>query len=57
VLPLMRFEHLEWRPADQKVFVADVSAAVRDLGWRPEVGVEEGLASMLEWTREMADAG
>jgi CDP-paratose 2-epimerase len=53
----MRFEHLEWRPADQKVFVADVSAAVRDLGWRPEVGVEEGLASMLEWTREMADAG
>ncbi len=42
----------EWRPADQKVFYCDVSKAARLLGWRPEVGLDEGLRDLYEWTRD-----
>ena len=38
-----------WRPSDQKVFVADTRKARRLLGWRPRIGVEQGLAKMIEW--------
>jgi CDP-paratose 2-epimerase len=42
----------EWRPADQKVFYCDVSKAQRLLDWKPEVGLEEGLTDLYEWTRD-----
>ncbi len=51
----MRFERLPWRQGDQKVFVADIRLAGKELGWEPRVGLDEGLAGMLEWTREIAD--
>lgn len=38
-----------WRPGDQRVFVADVRKAERELGWRPQVGVEEGIRKLFEW--------
>lgn len=53
----MRFTRLAWRAGDQKVFVADVSKAVRDFGWRPKVDCECGIATMVEWCRELASAG
>lgn len=42
----------EWRPGDQRVFVADVRKAERELGWRPRVGPEEGVGRLLGWVRE-----
>jgi CDP-paratose 2-epimerase len=42
----------DWRPGDQKVFVADVRKAGRELGWKPQVGVEEGIRKLFEWVRE-----
>ena len=42
----------DWRPGDQKVFVADVRKAARELGWTPRVGVEEGVRKLFEWVRE-----
>jgi CDP-paratose 2-epimerase len=42
----------EWRPADQKVFYCDVSAARSAFGWEPKVTLEEGLAELLDWTRQ-----
>ncbi|HWE38896.1 MAG TPA: NAD-dependent epimerase/dehydratase family protein, partial [Isosphaeraceae bacterium] len=41
--------HAEWRPGDQRVFVADVRKAGRLLGWRPKVSTAEGVAKLLEW--------
>lgn len=41
-----------WRPADQKVFYCDIAKAERLLGWKPTVGLDEGLTELFEWTRE-----
>jgi CDP-paratose 2-epimerase len=48
----LRVETGPWRPGDQKVFVADIRKAQRMLGWRPQVGVEEGIALLDRWVRE-----
>jgi CDP-paratose 2-epimerase len=41
-----------WRPGDQKVFVADTGKARRELGWSPQVGVEEGVDRLAQWVKE-----
>ena len=53
----MRFRCLEWRPGDQKVFIADYRKAQRDFGWHPVVGKEDGIRRMLEWSRHVIDQG
>ena len=45
----------DWRPGDQKVFVADIGKASRDFGWKPEVGVEAGIKKLFEWVRSNRD--
>ena len=45
----------DWRPGDQHVFYADIRKAGRELGWRPEIGVEEGIGKLVEWVRENLD--
>jgi len=40
------------RAGDQPVFVADIRKAVADLGWKPEIGVEEGIEKMHKWLVE-----
>ncbi len=45
----------DWRPGDQKVFVADIRKAGKDLGWKPKVGVNEGVSRLFEWVRENKD--
>src|SRR4051812_29420081 len=42
----------DWRPGDQRVFVADVRKAERLLGWRPTVSTAEGVARLIGWVRE-----
>lgn len=39
------------RPADQKIFVSDITRARTELGWSPKVPLEQGLSSLLEWLR------
>jgi CDP-paratose 2-epimerase len=48
-LPVIRGD---WRPGDQRVFIADIRKAERELGWRPKVNVEEGVTRLIEWVRE-----
>jgi CDP-paratose 2-epimerase len=42
----------DWRPGDQKVFVADIRKAGHELGWKPKVGVEEGVSRLFKWVKE-----
>ena len=45
----------DWRPGDQKVFVADIRKAGCEFGWKPKVGVEDGVGRLFEWVRENKD--
>jgi CDP-paratose 2-epimerase len=40
-----------WRPGDQPVFVCDVAKAQTLLGWRPAIGVRQGVDELIAWTR------
>jgi UDP-glucose 4-epimerase len=44
--------HDEARAGDARRSVLDVSRAERELGWRPEVGLEDGLHSTWEAVRK-----
>ncbi len=35
--------------------LADISAARRDLGWQPTIGLEDGLRQLVEWWRPLRD--
>ncbi|MBA3943695.1 MAG: GDP-mannose 4,6-dehydratase [Herpetosiphonaceae bacterium] len=41
----------DWRPGDQPVYVSDIAKAERELGWRPQVGVEEGISRLVQWVQ------
>jgi len=45
----------DWRPGDQRVFIADIQKANRDFGWKPEIGVEEGIHKLIDWVRANQD--
>lgn len=42
----------DWRPGDQRVFVADIRKAERVLGWTPKVSTHEGVEQLLRWVRD-----
>lgn len=42
----------ERRPGDQKVYISDIRAVARDLGWRPTVSFPEGMKRMVEWIKQ-----
>jgi CDP-paratose 2-epimerase len=39
----------DWRPGDQRVYVSDIRRAEHELGWRPRVGVDEGVQRLYDW--------
>ncbi len=42
----------DWRPGDQRVFVADIRKAERMLGWTPRMSTDEGVNELIAWVRE-----
>ena len=40
-----------WRRADQKVYISNTNKAKRELGWKPEVNMEEGIRRLYEWMK------
>jgi CDP-paratose 2-epimerase len=42
----------DWRPGDQPVFISDNSKLERELGWRPTVGVADGIERLWNWVRD-----
>lgn len=49
-LPEVNFA--DWRPSDQRYYVSDTRELERATGWRPEVGVAEGLRRLYDWMLE-----
>lgn len=41
----------DWRVADQRYYVSDTTRFTHATGWRPQVGVEEGLEKLYRWLR------
>lgn len=39
----------DWRPGDQKVFVADIRKAEQTLGWKPKFDVDSGVKQLFDW--------
>jgi CDP-paratose 2-epimerase len=39
----------DWRPGDQRVFIADISKALSGLGWRPTIAPAEGIRQLYQW--------
>jgi CDP-paratose 2-epimerase len=50
-LPPLRFE--EWRPGDQRYYVSDTRKFQAATGWRPRVGVQEGVLRLRDWLLEL----
>jgi CDP-paratose 2-epimerase len=45
--PNVRFD--EWRPGDQRYFVSDTTRFRQATGWKPRVGMQEGLRRLHNW--------
>ena len=43
--------HGEWRPGDQRVFMADIRKAADKLGWQPQVAPVDGIADLYRWVQ------
>jgi CDP-paratose 2-epimerase len=41
-----------WRPGDQRVYVSDIRKAERELGWKPVVPPQEGVARLWSWVQD-----
>ena len=39
----------DWRPGDQKVFVADCTRVQTELGWSPKIAPKEGVKRLWSW--------
>lgn len=51
----MQVSFADWRPGDQRVFIADVRKAAAELAWAPETKVERGVHKLYEWVSNHPD--
>ena len=42
----------DWRPGDQRIYLSDVRKLERELGWRPQVSVMDGVRALRDWVTE-----
>ncbi len=45
----LRFEYLDWRSGDQKIYVSNIQKVQKQLGWTPSTPIEKGLQKTIEW--------
>lgn len=39
----------DWRPGDQRVFIADIRKAAAKLDWQPTISPQEGIRALYDW--------
>ena len=39
----------DWRQGDQPVYISDIRLAEKELGWKPQVSPQAGIAKLYEW--------
>jgi CDP-paratose 2-epimerase len=39
----------DWRPGDQPVYVSDTRKIASELGWRPQVCIDQGIERLYHW--------
>ncbi len=42
----------DWRPGDQPIYVSDIRKAASELGWQPQISVQEGAERLFGWIRD-----
>lgn len=47
----LKYNKLEARKSDQKIFVADISKINKFIGWVPKVTTEAGILDMIKWIK------
>lgn len=52
----LRYQQVEWRPSDQKVFVACIRKAQKLLQWTPVVDKITGIRAMIQWIQARGHA-
>ncbi len=45
----------DWRAGDQPVFICSLEKMKKTLGWKPQTGVPEGIAELIEWVQDNKD--
>lgn len=45
-------KYFDWRPADQKVYISDISKAKKVFGWEPQISPDEGVSRLHRWVKE-----
>jgi CDP-paratose 2-epimerase len=45
----------DWRPGDQRIFVADIRKAAAELGWVPKIPVLTGIQDLFNWVQGNLD--
>lgn len=43
--------YADWRPGDQRVFVADIRKAKNVFGWQPQITAQEGVRQLFDWVQ------
>lgn len=51
--PKIRFA--EWRPADQRVYISNITKAREELGWKPTVTPKDGVTRLVRWVTQHKD--
>lgn len=49
------FQRGDWRPGDQRVFVADINKVSHHLDWQPTIAPSEGINDLFEWVSSNRD--
>jgi CDP-paratose 2-epimerase len=47
-----KYEKFNWRTADQKIYISNISKIKKEYNWSPKIGISAGLDKVIRWIRE-----